>query len=136
VRNPALPPALALKQHEVGERGASGFWISNPDNTITNNTAADCGTNGFWLAFPANPWGECQSVLAEDGLVLNPGRIRFGTFDHNTAHSNRLEGIMLDNVEIDNAGNTFPHQYWSTTDGRDAGWPFSTLRRFSLSRYR
>lgn len=136
VRNPQLPPQDALKQHEVGERGSSGFWISNPDNTITNNIAADCGTNGFWIAFPQQPWGESASVLAEDGLLLNPSRLLFGVFDNNTAHSNRVEGIMLDNVEINNDGETYPHQYQSTTDGRDIQWPYPTLRRFLLSRYK
>lgn len=126
VRNALLP----LKQHESGERGASGFWLSNPDNIITNNTAADCGTNGFWLAFPTHPWGLSINV------PINPSRILFGVFDNNTAHSNRLEGIMLDNVEIDNAGNTFPFQYYSTSDGQNPQWPFSTLRRFALERYK
>ncbi len=125
VRNALLP----LKQHETNERGASGFWLSNPDNIIINNTAADCGTNGFWLAFPTHPWG-----LSID-VPINPSRLEFGVFDNNTAHSNRLEGIMLDNVEIDNAGNTFPFQYYSTSDGQNPQWPFSTLRRFALERY-
>lgn len=126
VRNALLP----LKQHETNERGASGFWLSNPDNTIINNTAADCGTNGFWLAYPTHPWGLSINV------PINPSRIEFGVFDNNTAHSNRLEGIMLDNVEIDNAGNTFPFQYYSTSDGQNPQWPFSTLRRFALERYK
>lgn len=126
VRNAVIP----LKQHETNERGASGFWLSNPDNTIINNTAADCIGNGFWLAFPTHPWGLSINV------PINPSRIEFGIFDNNTAHSNRLEGIMLDNVEIDNAGNTFPFQYYSTSDGQNPQWPFSTLRRFALERYK
>lgn len=136
IRNPQVNPNLALKQHEVAERGSSGFWISNPDNIISNNVAGDCGTNGFWLSFPANPWGISSSVLAEDGLIMNPSRIRFGIFDNNTAFSNGLEGIMLDEVEIDNEGNTFPRQYASTTDGRDPVWPNTTLLRFYLTNYK
>lgn len=132
VRNANLTPATALKQHEIGGRGASCFWISNPDNTITNNLAADCSSSGFWLAFPVQPWGESISVLAEDGLLMNPSRTLFGTFENNTAHSNRLEGVMLDNVEIDNLGNTYPHQYISTINGRDPAYPFTTVRRFAL----
>lgn len=136
VRNPQVNPAQALKQHEVRERGSSCFWISNPDNTVTNNVAADCSTNGFWLPFPSQPWGLCSSVLAGDGLLMNPGRMLFGVFDNNTAHSNRMEGIMLDFVEINNAGEVNAHSYHSTTDGRDEQWPFPTLRRFTLSRYK
>lgn len=134
VRNPAF--GNELKQHEVGELGSSGFWISNPDNIITNNTVADCQTFGYWLSFPEQPWGLNQSVLHSDGLVLRPNRLLFGVFDNNTAHSSRLDGIHLDDVEIDNDGNTQPTQYWSTADGRTDGFPFDALRRFSLSRYK
>ena len=126
VRNPPVP----LKVHESGERGASGFWISNPDNTIVNNTAADCGTNGFWLAFPANPWGLSSQV------PIIPRRLQFGVFDNNTAHTSRIEGILIDFVEIDNQGNIAPSQYMSTTDGQDIQWPFTTLLRFSLERFK
>jgi hypothetical protein len=129
-------PSDALKQHETGHRGASGFWISNPDNIVTNNHAADAETNGFWLAYPFRPWGESMDVLAEDGQLLNPSRIRFGVFDNNTAHSNRMEGIMLDFPEFDNDGNVSELQYQSTTDGRDISWPYETLRRFQLTRYK
>lgn len=135
VRNPQVPPQNALKRHEVGGRGSSGFWISNPDNIVTNNLAADCGTNGFWLPFPAQPWGLCSSVLAEDGLLLNPSRTLFGKFEGNVSHSNGQEGIMLDFVEINNNGDVYPHSYHSTTDGRDEVWPYPTLRRFHLTKY-
>lgn len=126
---------FALKQHEIGERGASGFWISNPDNTVTNNVAADCETNGFWLAFPAKPFGPSANVLGENGKVLNPSRILFGKFDKNIAHSNRNVGIMLDLSEFDEAGNTRELQYCSTTDGQEPSWPETTVRSFKLTNY-
>lgn len=138
IRTPWLPPSEALKQHETwtGSFGSSCFWVSNPDNVITNNHAGDCVGFGFWLTYPENPWGDHQNVLAEDGFVMNPSRTLFGTFDNNTAHSNRLQGIMLDNVEIDNDGSIGGLQYWSTTDGRQPEWPNPTLRRFTLSKYK
>ncbi len=129
-------PQNALKLHEAGVRGASCFWLSNPDNIITNNIAGDCGNNGYWLAFPEQPWGESINVLHEDGLLLNPSRLRFGVFDNNTAHSNRREGIMIDFVETSNEGSVSENQYVSTTDGRDISWPYPTLRRFLLSNYK
>ena len=134
IRNPLN--GYQLKEHERGVFGSSGFWISNPDNIVTNNTVADSQTFGFWLAFPEQPFGSSQNVLAEDGLILRPNRLLFGEFDNNTAHSNKNDGIHLDDPEIDNDGNTFPKQYWSTTDGRTDGPPFDALRRFSLSRYK
>ena len=138
VRTPELPPAQLLKQHEgwTGDFGSSCFWISNPDNEIINNHAGDCVGFGYWLTFPTNPWGDHQNVLDENGLVMNPSRTLFGVFDNNTAHSNRLQGIMLDNVEIDNQGNIGGYQYWSTTSGQNVSWPFEELRRFRLSRYK
>lgn len=125
-----------LKQHETGAFGSSGFWISNPDNTVTNNTTADCQSFGFWLAFPEQPWGLNQSVLHTDGLLLRPNRLLFGVFDNNTAHSNGRMGIMLDNVEIDNEGNVAGRRYRSTTDGRETSFPNANQRRFTLSRYK
>ena len=53
VRNPEF--GSELKQHEIGGLGSSGFWISNPDNIITNNTVADCQTFGYWLSYPEQP---------------------------------------------------------------------------------
>ncbi len=138
VRTPWLPPAEALKQHETytGDFGSSAFWISNPDNIITNNHAGDNVGFGFWLTFPIQPWGDHQNTLDEFGRRMNPSRLEFGVFDNNTAHSNRLQGIMLDNVEIDNAGNIGGNQYWSTTVGTNIGWPYDELRRFTLNRYK
>ncbi len=134
VRSP--DPASALKLHEIGNFGSSGFWISNPDNIVVNNTAVDCGTFGFWLAFTTQTWGLCEEVLAEDGFPLDPSRLLFGEFDNNTTHSNRLQGIMFDNVEADNLGNLKGFQYYSTTNGREPVWPYPYLERFSLSRYK
>ena len=125
VRNPAY--AHALKQHEVEyDGGSSGFWLSNPDNVVEGNVAADAQGFGFWLAYPQSPVGLSAEV------PIRPDRLRFGTFEANTTHSNGHQGLMLDNAEIDDDGNTFPNQYWSTTDGQEASWPLDTVRRFTL----
>lgn len=123
-RNP--DPGFALKLHETGGRGSSGFWISNPDNTITNNVAGDNNTNGFWLAFPNRTFGLSTQI------DIRPNRLRFGVFENNTAFSNQLEGLMLDVPEQDEAGNVFPESYASTTDGQELQWPYDNLRRFTI----
>jgi hypothetical protein len=126
VRNPTTP----LKVHESdGNRSSSGFWVSNPDNTVINNTAADCGTNGFWFAFTTQAWG------LSTGITINPSRTLFGVFDNNTAHSNGNEGIFFDFVETDNLGNTAPFKYVSTTDGLEPQWPYPNRRRHLLNHY-
>lgn len=126
VRNPSAP----LKQHEVFENGgSSGFWIANPDNTVTNNTAADAQGFGFWLAFPNHPFGLSAS------MPMRPSRMLFGEFDGNTAHGSGFEGLMFDNVENDDSGTVVPFAYESTIDGNDPTWNSGTLRRFAISRF-
>jgi len=126
VRNPL--PGNVLKQHEIFQNGgSSGIWVANPDNITTNNAAADCQGFGYWLAFPANPWG------LNIGVPMRPNLVLFGVFDGNTAHSNGFEGLMLDNVEIDNQGNVFPAQYVSTIDEMVPVYPRENIRRFYLT---
>ena len=127
VRNPST--ALKIHESDASERGSSGYWVSNPDNIISNNTAADCGANGFWFAFTTQTWG------LSSGITMNPSRTLFGVFENNTTHSNLREGIMMDLVESDNDGNTVGFKYNSTTDGLDPQWPYPNLRRYTLSRY-
>lgn len=137
VRNPEWGDQLQV--HESGDKGSSGFWISNPDNTVINNHAIDSQTFGFWLAFPERPFGSNSTVLAEDGILLRPNRLLFGVFDNNTAHSNRNDGLHLDDPQVDDEGN-LPFtgiQYWSTIDGRtDIGGDYSNIRRFALTRFK
>lgn len=128
VRNPL--PGQHLKLHEIFENGgSSGYWIANPDNTVTGNTAADSQGFGFWLAFPNQSFGLSSAV------PMRPSRMRFGTFDGNTAHTSGFEGLMFDNVEVSNDGSVAPYQYFSTTDGNDPTWNSGTLRRFAIARF-
>jgi hypothetical protein len=126
VRNPL--ENFELKAHEIFENGgSSGYWIANPDNTVVNNTAADCEGHGFWLAFPNNPWG------ASIGVQMRPSRMLFGAFAGNTAHTSGFEGLMLDRIEIDNNGNVGDFQYISTIDEADPTWNSGTARRFAVT---
>ena len=134
VRN--QPGASALLEHEANR--SSGFWISNPDNIITNNHAADCRSFGFWMTFPEHPLRLGSEVLNEFGELMRPNRIALHTFDGNTAHSNGENGIMLDVVEINDEGQTQPLHYMATTTQEQ--WPpfpyYTTGRvRFTLSNY-
>jgi hypothetical protein len=126
VRSPTTP----LKVHETElSKNSAGFWVSNPDNTITNNTAADCIGSAFWFAFTTQAWG------LSAGININPSLTLFGVFDGNTAHSNSGDGILFDDVEADNLGNTMGLKYVSTIDGLSPEWPFPNRRRHLLSRY-
>lgn len=114
VRNPL--PGQHLKMHETSDRfGSAGFWISNPDNVLNNNTATDCIGMGFWLAFPKKTFGESANITP----ALNPSVMLFGEFNRNVAHSNGLAGIHIDDFEIDEAGNLGGGQYSSLTSGTE-----------------
>ena len=119
----------ALKLHDINVQsdlstGASGIWVSNPDNTVINNTFADAQGFGMWLAFPASPVGTSANV------PILPFRMRLGDFDGNTMHSNGLRGAMFDNSEIDDLGTVAPLQYASTT--ADGELIFDNLQRFTI----
>jgi hypothetical protein len=111
-------PKAPLKQHDrvMFMRGPSGFWLTNPDNVVRGNVAADAEGNGFWLAFARKPMGDAA------GLALLPDRLALGVFDDNVAHSNGAVGINLDLAPVDEAGNTAPNKYIPTVDGSENRW--------------
>jgi hypothetical protein len=105
------PPVLLLNHdREAFRRGPSGFWITNPDNIVRGNVAADAAGNGFWLAFPERPLGSNKLV------PIRPANTRLGIFSHNVAHSNGKPGINLDFAPFDDAGNTRESKYIPTSD--------------------
>jgi hypothetical protein len=116
VRSPVQGRALKLHEMPVPMAGASGFWLSNPDNTVRGNVAADAQGNGFWLSFARRPERASASV------ALLPDRLPFGVFDDNVAHSNGEVGINLDFAVVDEAGNVAPNKYIPTVDGSENRW--------------
>jgi G8 domain len=114
VRAPA--PGKVLQAHEGPGQfqvGPSGFWLTNPDNTVRGNLAGDAQGNGFWLAFARKPSGASAAV------AMRPDRLPFGIFDDNVAHSNGQAGINLDWAVTDDAGRVAPNAYVPTTDGSE-----------------
>ncbi len=118
-----------LQVHEGPEvylGGPSGFWLTNPDNTISNNLAADAEGNGFWMAFPRKALGLSAAV------PIRPDNMTFGAFHNNVAHSNRRPGVLLENVPVDAAGNVALNAYMPTVDGSANNW--ENLAPFELKR--
>jgi G8 domain/Glucodextranase, domain B len=111
VRSPAASKLLKVHEGTVFQAGASGFWLTNPDNTVRGNVSGDAQGNGFWLAFPPKPTGPSGNV------AMDPNNLPFGVFDDNVALSNGQPGINLDWVPIDEAGNVQPMKYLPTVDG-------------------
>lgn len=109
-------------------RGPSGFWLTNPDNTVTGNLAADAQGNGFWMAFPEAPLGLNTQV------PIQPYLLPFGTFDDNTTHSNGEVGIQLDWVPFNAAGETRPQSYSPMIDGQPHGYDYEYWDRLAMNR--
>ncbi len=113
IRSPAQGKALQVHETPVFQAGASGFWLTNPDNTVRGNLAGDAQGNGFWLSFPRKPGGDSTAV------ALLPDRLPFGVFDDNVAHSNGQPGINLDWAVTDESGRVATNPYVPTTDGKE-----------------
>jgi hypothetical protein len=129
VRNP--PKAKQFLKHD-GEGdlgGAGGMWLTNPDNTVTGNVAADAQGNGYWLSFPNKPLGLNKAV------PMLPANLAFGKFDDNVAHSNQMAGINFDLVVLNanDTGETAPHKYVPTKDGLEDRYDLNRVR-FGLNR--
>ncbi len=114
IRSPAAGKALKVHETPIFQAGASGFWLTNPDNTVRANLAGDAQGNGFWLSFARKPSGPSANV------ALLPDRLPLGVFDDNIAHSNGQPGINLDWVVQDEAGNVAPSRYMPTVDGSES----------------
>ncbi|TAF80079.1 MAG: T9SS C-terminal target domain-containing protein [Sphingobacteriales bacterium] len=126
VRNPETP--LKVHESEMGF-GSSGLWVSNPDNILTNNVMADCIGFGIWLAYPERTFGLSAKV------GLRPNVTLFGVFNKNTAHSNQLGGIHLDDPEGDELGNLSGGRYTSTTNMQSPQWPYDEVKPYYLEEY-
>lgn len=130
IRNPV--PERRLQTHEgpVFQGGSSGFWLTNPDNVVRHNWAADAEGNGFWLSFPHKPVGLSKNV------AMMPDRVRHGVFEYNTAHSNQRPGILMDWVPLNDAGDVGLNKYVPTSDEGDDRYAENrvrlTLKRLSI----
>jgi hypothetical protein len=123
VRQPPQP--LIASDRSSFRRGPSGFWLTNPDNTVRGNVAADTEGNGFWLAFPDQPLGVNKRV------PIRPVHLPLGIFSHNVAHSNSKPGINIDFAPFDDEGNTKEIKYIPTVDGEP--FRYENRVRFTLS---
>jgi cell surface hyaluronidase len=77
-------------------RSPSSFWITNPNNTFTDNVAAGTQGTGYWFAFPQKPLG--ASLTHPRFAALEPYKEPLGVFDRNTAHSSMMGLDINDQV--------------------------------------
>jgi G8 domain len=111
IRRPSEVNKLQIHEGDVYQAGSSGFWLTNPDNTVNNNLSADAIGNGFWMAFPEKSLGLSAAVS------ILPNRLPHAPFENNTAHSNKGPGVLMNHIPIDAAGNLGIARYEPTSDG-------------------
>jgi autotransporter-associated beta strand protein len=80
-------------------RSPSSYWITNPNNTFTDNIAAGTEGTGFWFAFPRQPLN--ASFGHPRFLGLEPYKQPLGAFDRNSAHSCMMGLDINDQVNAD-----------------------------------
>jgi len=78
----------------------ASFWITNPDNSYSDNVAAGSDQVGFWLSIPEHPNGAFLGT--EVSLNTWPRRTPLRAFRGNVAHSN-FDGFLIDrHIDPDN----------------------------------
>ncbi|KAH3790042.1 cell surface hyaluronidase-like [Dreissena polymorpha] len=77
----------------------SGFWITNPKNSVLNNVAAGGYGNGIWFIFPESPLPPSRDFIQQEGLMTagEAKRTMISAFENNLAHSQDGFGIMIGN---------------------------------------
>lgn len=143
IRRPA--PADLIVQHEGDQftAGSSGFWITNPNNTVRNNVVGDAIGNGYWNAFPTSGVGLSRKAVNPDlagtqwaNLQMNPRNMPHeapnvggvpgfkAVFDNNVAYSTGEPGVNIDMMLEgggpvgDDLGNVGPAGWNPTYTGR------------------
>lgn len=80
-------------------RSPSSYWITNPNNTFTDNVAAGTEGTGYWFALPQKPLG--PSLSHPRFSALEPYKQPLGAFDRNAAHSCMMGLDINDQVAAD-----------------------------------
>lgn len=107
--------------------GPTGFWITNPDNTIVDNVCADAEGFGIWNSFAQKKSGMpggCVGLSAQ--IAITPSAIALTNHTGNTGHSCRLHGMTTEFTMVDTAGNLELSKYQPQSDevgGRSDGAP-------------
>jgi hypothetical protein len=99
VRDPGV--GKRVKEHDSQP---AGFWLTNPNNTITNNYASDC-THGFWNSFAYTAFGLSRdvAVVPKDTVILE--------FADNVAHSCLQHGMRTEFLVTNEAGGLIEAHY-------------------------
>ncbi|XP_078597213.1 cell surface hyaluronidase CEMIP2-like [Branchiostoma floridae x Branchiostoma japonicum] len=107
-------------------RAISTFWITHPNNVLTNNAAAGSLHTGIWYIFHREPTGLSAGALPRNQAERSP----LGRFYNNRAHSNGIDGFMIDDgVKTTQPSANAPEEYLSKTGARYKPHQNSDLRQ-------
>lgn len=134
------PPVTSrlLMQHERAangsENGSSAFWITNPDNTFTNNHAFDCDGAGIWFSFPFRPLNLSGAPPYGNGpgVTMQPWHVILGTVSGNTAHSTGGSPVLLRGTVTDSLGNISLALHYDPTVNEQDNTVENRIRGFLL----
>ena len=136
IRSPKQTDMLLEHEGDVYQSGSSGFWLTNPDNTVRNNVVADSIGSAYWNSFPKSGVGLNRKVVNPDlagtkwaALQMAPQNMAHGTFDNNVGYSTYKTGINTDQTlqgagpvvgqgDANDRGEVSPDTYKPTVDGR------------------
>jgi len=76
---------------------SSVFWITNPNNTFTNNAAVGA-VFGYWFSMGESPVGMSTDRYSKTDPYVKPRMTPLGKFDSNVAHSCFENGLHIDDM--------------------------------------
>jgi len=103
-------------------KGPATYWITNPNNILTNNVAAGSVQFGIWYVFPTTPTGLSAPYYPSLFIPYLP----LGGFKNNVIHTSGT-GLMVDDGIVSTQGPTYlgitgaryrPHQTSSLSSPR------------------
>ena len=132
------PEADALLETDFKQgpasRGPATFWISNANNTFTNNSAAGSDGLGYWYDTQDKVTGP-SATLAE-AKNYSPRKSTFGGFTGNTVHSSRMalsicsESSGRPGYQPANGNGALIKDFTVYYGGIGAIWPCNMYHRF------
>ncbi len=155
VKRPSAENLILLHEGDLHQSGSSGFWITNPDNTIRHNVVGDVIGNAYWNSFPTSGVGLSRKAVNPDlagtqwaALQMSPRSMPHGVFDNNVGYATGESGINTDMMLLgggpvgDDRGDAGNATYEPTLDGRpwdingaiNGGAPGSANARATFSR--
>ena len=131
VKRPTNANLILQHEGDLHQSGSSGFWITNPDNTIRNNVVGDVIGNAYWNSFPTTGVGLSRKARNPDlagtpwaNDQMRPINMKHGVFHNNVGYASGQSGMNTDMMLLgggpvgDDLGNAGNEMYRPTMDGR------------------